>query len=164
MLAKKSVLIFKSALDDRYHGVRHVCTHDGSHLEAHPIARANEVFDHVADDTEIVAIDEVQFLDDEIISVVDRLAAEGRDVIVSGLDLDYRGRPFGSMPFLLTLADEVVKLDAICVRCGASATRTQRLVNGRPAPADGPTVLVGAAEHYESRCRSCHEVPVAANA
>lgn len=158
LLARKKTQVFKSVLDDRYQGIRHVCSHDGLHIEAQPIAVAMEILEHIEKDTEIVAIDEAQFLDDEIVVVVDRLAAEGRMVILSGLDLDYRGQPFGAMPLLLAIADEVVKLDAICARCGQSATRTQRLVNGVPAPADGPTVLVGASEHYESRCRSCHEV------
>jgi thymidine kinase len=106
-----------------------------------------------------VAVDEVQFLDDGIIEVADTLANAGTRVILAGTDMDFRGRPFGPMPGLLAIAERVDKLQAICVRCGQLATRNQRLVDGRPAPAEGPIIKIGGLETYEARCRVCHEVP-----
>jgi thymidine kinase len=107
----------------------------------------------------VVAVDEVQFLDDGITQVAHALAARGVRVILAGLDTDFRGEPFGPVPALLAAAEVVTKLTAICVVCGAPATRTQRLVDGRPARYTDPVILVGAREVYEARCRRCHEVP-----
>jgi len=110
-------------------------------------------------DTEVVAIDEAQFLDEGVVAVVNTLADRGVRVIVAGTDMDFRGEPFGPMPALLAVAEQVDKLHAICVVCGDLATRNQRLIDGRPAPAEGPTIQVGGSERYEARCRRCHEVP-----
>lgn len=114
-------------------------------------------------DTTVVAIDEVQFFDREIVAVCEKLAEQGKRVICAGLDMDFRGVPFGPMPDLLARAEDVHKLHAICVVCGEEASRTQRLINGRPAAIDDPIVLVGAAEVYEARCRECHAVAPAQN-
>lgn len=160
-IAGKNVQVFKSALDDRagYGGVEKVSSHDGMHMEGTPVRNAMEILTMLSADTDVVAIDEVQFLDDAIVDVVRELADTGLDVIIAGLDMDYRGNPFGPVGPLMAIAEEVTKLDAVCVRCGGQATRNQRLIDGQPAPADGPTVLVGARDHYEARCVDCHEVP-----
>jgi thymidine kinase len=114
---------------------------------------------HLASSTEVVAIDEVQFFDDAILQVVEKLAGNGLRVIAAGLDQDFRGEPFGPVAALMALAEYVDKLQAICVVCGAPASRTQRLIDGRPARYDDPVILVGGSERYEARCRACHAVP-----
>jgi thymidine kinase len=157
LIARQSVLVFKPRLDNRYHE-SHVVSHDGKQVAAIPVESAAEMEAHLDPLPQVVAVDEVQFLDRGLLSLVERLAAQGVRVILAGLDLDFRGEPFGLMPELLARAEFVEKLSAICPRCGAPATRTQRLVNGRPARYSDPVILVGAEEHYEPRCRSCHEV------
>ena len=119
---------------------------------------AAEILLQLEPDTTVVAIDEVQFFDDYVIEVCETLAEQGKRVICAGLDMDFRGEPFGPMPQILARAEEVNKLHAICVICGEEASRTQRLINGQPAAYDDPIVLVGAAEVYEARCREHHEV------
>lgn len=156
VIAKQQVEVFKHAIDDRYHTVA-IASHAGRTLEAKLIGSATELARLVADETQVVAIDEAQFLDVGVADVCERLAGAGKRVIVAGLDLDFRGEPFGPMPQLLARAEVVEKLSAIC-RCGRAATRTQRLIQGHPAHYDDATVLVGAAESYEPRCRSCHLV------
>jgi thymidine kinase len=157
-LAKKNVQVFKSQLDDRY-GIREVVSHDEGRLPAVMVATSAELMEEVAPDTEVVAIDEIQFMDDGVIGVVNALADRGVRVIAAGTDMDFRGLPFGPIGALLAVAEKVDKLNAICVKCGELATRNQRLINGKPAPAEGPTIQVGGLESYEARCRSCHEVP-----
>jgi thymidine kinase len=159
VIAKRRVQVFKSHLDDRYSGVFRVSSHDGSELEAHPVHASVQIAELVRPDTDVVAIDEAQFLDDGVVGVVNVLADGGVRVIVAGTDMDFRGEPFGPMPALLAIAEQVDKLHAICVVCGDLATRNQRLIDGRPAPAEGPTIQVGGSESYEARCRRCHEVP-----
>lgn len=159
LIAKKRVQVFKSHLDDRYGGIHLVSSHDGQRAEAIPVSSSVQVAQAVGEGTEVVAIDEAQFLDNGIVKVANALADRGVRVIVAGTDMDFRGEPFGPIPLLLAVAERVDKLDAICVRCGGIATRNQRLVDGRPAPAEGPTIQVGGAETYEARCRRCHEVP-----
>jgi thymidine kinase len=110
-------------------------------------------------ETQLVAVDEVQFLDRGIVEVARALADRGARVVLAGVDTDFRGEPFGPMGDLLAIAERVDKLQAICVRCGELATRNQRLVNGRPAPYAAPTIMIGGTESYEARCRRCHEVP-----
>ncbi|HEX7242411.1 MAG TPA: thymidine kinase [Longimicrobiaceae bacterium] len=161
LIARKRVQLFKSALDGRYAGVFTISSHDGSGVEAVPVFSSLEVAERVRSDVEVVAIDEVQFLDEGIVDVISLLADRGVRVIAAGTDMDFRGEPFGPMPRLLTMAETVDKLHAICVRCGGPATRNQRLVDGLPAPAEAPTIQVGGAESYEARCRRCHEVPSA---
>lgn len=157
-IAKQKVQVFKPALDDRY-TVEKVTSHTGIHFEATPVRETKDILDLVEDGTTVVAIDEAQFFDWTIADVCKALADRGLRVIVAGLDMDFRGEPFGPVPLLMAQAEEVDKLHAICVVCGAEASRTQRLINGRPASYDDPVILVGAEEVYEARCRHCHKVP-----
>ena len=157
-IARKRVQVFKPAIDTRY-SVEHVSSHDGVRAQAVVVTTAAEIADRLDDATEVVAIDEVQFLDEAVIDLCETLAGRGKRVIVAGLDQDFRGESFGPMPELMARAEHVDKLQAICVVCGAPASRTQRLINGRPASYHDPIILVGATEAYEARCRSCHDVP-----
>ncbi len=157
-IAKQKVQVFKPNIDTRYDDV-HVASHNGLHVEATPVSRAEDILLHLEPDTNVVAIDEVQFFDWAIADVVSSLADRGIRVIAAGLDLDFRGEPFGPMPLLLAQAEVVDKLHAICVRCGAPASRTQRLIDGKPAHYEDPVIMVGAQEMYEARCRRCHQVP-----
>ncbi|MFQ5537335.1 MAG: thymidine kinase [Gemmatimonadota bacterium] len=159
LIAKRHVQVFKSHLDDRYSGVYRISSHDGSELEAIPVSTSLQIAERVHPDTQVVAVDEAQFLDDGIVEVSNSLADRGVRVIIAGTDMDFRGEPFGPIPQLLAVAEQVDKLQAICVVCGDLATRNQRLIDGAPAPAEGPTIQVGGAESYEARCRRCHEVP-----
>jgi thymidine kinase len=158
IIAKQKVQVFKPNLDNRY-GIERVTSHNGQNIEAEPISHSEELMDKLAEDTTVVAIDEVQFFDTGVIAIADELASQGIRVILAGLDLDFRGEPFGPMPALLCRAEEVTKLHAICVVCGEQASRTQRLVNGQPANYNDPIIFVGAQEAYEPRCRDHHEVP-----
>ena len=158
-LAKKKCQVFKSHLDERYGGINTVGSHDGTQLQAIPISTSVELAEKVRPDTEVVAVDEVQFLDRGIVDVANALADRGVRVIVAGTDMDFRGEPFGAINDLLAVAETITKLHAICVKCGNLATRNQRLIDGAPAPAEGPTIQVGGLESYEARCRQCHEVP-----
>jgi len=157
IIAQQKVQVFKPALDDRY-SVEHISTHTGQNIDALPIQTSQDIIASLKQDTTVVAIDEAQFLDENLISIVDQLAARGIRVIIAGLDLDFRGEPFGPMPQLMCRAEEVTKLHAICTVCGDLASRTQRLVNGKPARYDDPIILVGAAESYEARCRKHHSI------
>ncbi len=156
--AKKNVLVFKPAIDNRYSDTK-VVSHAGGSVESYVVSDAKSILDFVKDDTDVVAIDEVQFFDEDILLVVDYLAKKGLRVMAAGLDTDFRAEPFGVMPRLITQAEFVTKLTAVCVKCGAPATRTQRIVNGHPARFSDPIIMVGAAESYEARCRHCHVVP-----
>lgn len=160
-IAKKRVQLFNSLLDSRYEGPTRLTSHDGAEMEATPIHTARELRDLVNPETDIVAIDEVQFLDHDIVNVSQWLADRRVRVILAGTDSDFRGRPFGPIGDLLAVAEIVVKLHAICVQCGDLATRNQRLIEGEPAPAESPIFYVGGAGQYEARCRRCHEVPPA---
>jgi thymidine kinase len=155
--AKKNVLVFKPALDNRYSDTK-VVSHGGSAVDSIVVENARQILEFVRDDTDVVAIDEVQFFDKDIMLVCDYLAKKGVRVMAAGLDTDFRAEPFGVMPQLITDAEFVTKLTAVCMKCGAPATRTQRLVNGRPASYHDPIIMVGASEAYEARCRHCHEV------
>ncbi len=157
-IARQHVQVFKPRLDDRY-SVEHVTSHNGMNFEAISIEHADEILDLVRPDTNVVALDEAQFFDAAICRVCDTLAHRGVRVIVAGLDMDFRGEPFGPMPRLMAQAERVDKLRAICVVCGQEASRTQRLIDGQPASYDDPVILVGAREVYEARCRHCHQVP-----
>jgi len=160
LIAGRDAQVFKSHLDDRYKGLHQVSSHDGTGVEAIPVSSSLEIAEKVRPGVHVVAIDEAQFLDHGIVRVVNDLADRGLRVILSGTDMDFRGDPFGPIPMLLAIAEQVDKLHAICVCCGELATRNQRLINGAPAPAEGPTIQVGGSEGYEARCRRCHEVPL----
>lgn len=161
VIAKKRVQVFKSHLDARYAGTHRLTSHDGSEIPAEPVASARAIREQVNPETDVVGIDEAQFLDADIVPVVQWLADRQVRVILAGTDMDFRGEPFGSMGELMAMAEVVDKLLAICVKCGDPATRNQRLIYGEPAPAEGPVIQVGGAESYEARCRRCHEVPEA---
>jgi len=159
LIAGQKVRVFKPRLDDRY-DASDVVSHDGERVQAEPVADTAELRQKLAGaEVQVVAIDEAQFFDDELPDLLEELASRGVRVIVAGLDQDFRGEPFGVMPVLLARAEFVEKLSAVCVRCGRAATRTQRLIDGKPARYDEPVILVGASEAYEPRCRACHEVP-----
>ena len=159
LIAKKHVQVFKSHLDERYSGLYHVSSHDGRTVEAVPVDSPEQIARALRPETQVVAIDEAQFLPAGIVDLATMLAASGRRVILAGTDTDFRGEPFGPMPQLLAVAEQVDKLHAICVLCGNPASRNQRLIDGRPARYDSPTIMVGGEESYEARCRSCHSVP-----
>ena len=158
LIAKKRVQVFKSHLDDRYSGVYAVGSHDGRTIEAIPVDSTEQIALRLDPLAQVVAIDEVQFLDGGIVALANSLANRGRRVILAGTDTDFRGEPFGPMPQLMCVAEVVDKLHAICVLCGAPATRNQRLIDGKPARYDSPQLMVGGAEAYEARCRSCHKI------
>jgi len=149
--AKQAFVVFKPAIDNRYNE-KNIVSHSQMVEPSIPISRPDEIYQHLADDLKIVAIDEAQFFDPSIVDVCNDLANRGLRVIVAGLDQDYRGKPFGSMPQLLAVAEYVTKNLAICVKCGNPANRTQRTVH------QGEQILVGSTEAYEARCRNCHEV------
>ena len=157
-IARKRVQVFKSHLDDRYAGLYNVSSHDGRDLEAIPVDSASQIAQKLDSMAQVVAVDEVQFLDAGIIALATALAERGRRVILAGLDTDFRGEPFGAMPQLMAVGEQVTKLHAICVLCGNPASRNQRLIDGRPARWDSPTIMVGATQSYEARCRACHRV------
>jgi thymidine kinase len=158
VIAKQNVLVFKPAMDLRY-GMEKVAAHNGMRIDCVPVMEPEDILDQVDEGVDVVAIDEVQFFSPAIISVCQRLIKAGKRVIVAGLDQDFRGEPFGPVPVLMALAEQVTKLNAICVSCGRAASRTQRLINGEPARYDEPIILIGATEDYEARCSRCHQVP-----
>jgi thymidine kinase len=158
-IARQTVQIFKPSLDDRY-GADSVNSHDGSAVHAVAIKDPSEIEAQLQPDTTVVAIDEAQFFDASLVNVCRHLAHDRRlRIIIAGLDLDFRGEPFGPMPNLMAEAEQLDKLHAICVVCGSEASRSQRLINGKPANYNDPIILLGAQESYEARCRQCHEVP-----
>lgn len=155
--AKKRYIVFKPRIDDRY-SKDEVVSHAKNHVKSIVIDKASDILKYIKDDTYAVIIDEIQFLDHEIVDICELLANRGIRVIVGGLDTDFRGEAFPITAELLAKAEYVTKLTAICVKCGAPATKTQRIINGVPANYDDPIVLVGASEQYEPRCRHCHDI------
>ncbi len=158
VIAKQKVRVFKPIIDNRYNSEK-VTSHAGLDFEAIPVKDSSDIMMLLEKDTNVVGIDESQFFDEGVVNVIDRLAESGIRVIVTGLDMDFRGEPFGCVPVILSKADHVDKLHAICMVCGEEASRTQRLVDGKPANYNDPIVIVGASEMYEARCRIHHEVP-----
>ncbi|MGX1262501.1 thymidine kinase [Rossellomorea marisflavi] len=156
--AKQEIAVYKPKLDNRY-SEESVVSHNGTSVIAKAMENASSILEDLNPKVDVVAIDEVQFFDDAIVGVAQKLANSGYRVILAGLDLDFRGEPFGPMPELLSIAEQVTKLQAVCAVCGSPASRTQRLINGEPACYDDPIILVGASEAYEPRCRHHHEVP-----
>lgn len=153
-IARQKVQVFKPAIDHRYGG-DHVQSHDSNRVASSPVDKAWDILEKVEDNTRVVGIDEAQFFDEPIVEVAQKLAFRGMRVIVAGLDMDFRGEPFGPMPRLLAVAETVTKLSAVCMVCGGLASRTQRISG--PAGPDAERILVGATEHYEARCRFCHD-------
>ena len=162
-IARKRVQVFKSLLDDRYGGLYRVSSHDGRSAEAIPVDSSQQIALRIDPGAQVVAIDEAQFLDAGVVALATSLAERGRRVLLAGTDTDFRGEPFGSMPQLMAVAEVVTKLHAICVLCGSPASRNQRLIDGRPAPYDSPTIMVGGTESYEARCRACFVRPPTGN-
>ena len=158
MIAKQRIQVFKPAVDTRY-ASKAIASHNGLQLTAIPVQASDGIRQLVDADADVIAIDEIQFFDDGVVALCDELAEKGYRVICAGLDMDFRGEPFGPIPQLLAIAEEVDKLQAICVICGHAASRTQRLIEGKPACYEDPIVLVGASEVYEARCREHHDVP-----
>lgn len=159
IIAQKKVKVISPAVDTRTKG-DYIESRNGLWLDAITVKNAKDILNHVTPDDEVVAIDEIQFFDKEIVSVVRKLEENGKRVIASGLDLDFKGEPFGSMPELLCIADKVDKLTAVCMKCGSDrATRTQRLINGFPADKSSPLIMIGGDETYEARCLKCYELP-----
>lgn len=157
LYARKRVQVFKPAIDDRFHQTM-VVTHMGVQHEAVPVRNVAHLRTAIQPETEVVCLEEAQFFDASLVDLVVELADRGVEVICAGLDQDFRRQPFGPMPLLLAAADEVVKLRAICMKCGAPASHTYRMVDGKPAHWNDPIVLIGATEAYEARCRNCFEI------
>ena len=160
--AKQKVVVFKPAIDDRYHKEK-VVSHNGNEIEAINISTAQEILNHKLEEVNVIGIDEVQFFEDDIVNIVEKLAENGHRVIVAGLDMDFRGEPFKPMPKLLAVSEHITKLQEVCSVCGSPSSRTQRLINGEPAKVDDPIILVGANESYEPRCRAHHIVAPSEN-
>lgn len=156
--AKKTIVVFKPKIDNRYDNIQ-VVSHSNLKVNAIPITTVEEACEYLKVLPYAVAFDEFQFFDSKIVDLCERLANSGVRVICAGLDMNFRGEPFGIMPDILARAEFVTKLNAICAVCGAPAARTQRIIDGKPADYDDPIILVSAAEKYEPRCRSCHQVP-----
>lgn len=156
--AKQKIAVFKPQIDTRYNKEA-VVSHNGTTVIAIPVERSKDILQHISDEFDVIGIDEAQFFDEGITDVVQRLANHGFRVIVAGLDQDFRGEPFGPMPLMMSVAEQVTKLQAVCQVCGSPASRTQRLINGQPAGYEDPIILIGATEAYEPRCRHHHEVP-----
>lgn len=154
-LAKRDVLAFKHSLDDRSH-IEYVISHNGNKIKAIPISDPEAILELITPEVEVVGIDEVQFFSQEVVNIICTLIEQGKRIITAGLDLSFNLVPFGPLPLLLAIADKVTKLKAICMECGKEAQFTQRLVNNKPAHFDDPTILVGAEEQYQARCRDCH--------
>lgn len=158
-IAGRRVGLFKHGLDDRYAGVEEISTHSGMAEACEPVSSSAQIT-LLAAGLDVVAIDEAQFFEPVLADRVRDLVERGTTVIVAGLDRNFKGDPFGPMPAILALADDVMKLRAVCMRCRSlDATMTQRLIEGHPARRSDPEILIGAAESYEARCRACHEVP-----
>ena len=149
--AKQEVKVFKPAIDNRY-SEEAVVSHNGTSMTSHVISSSAEIWDHISESTDVIAVDEVQFFGESIIGDLSSLADKGYRVIAAGLDMDFRGEPFGVVPNLMAVAESVTKLQAVCSVCGSPASRTQRLIDGKPASYDDPVILVGASESYEARC------------
>jgi thymidine kinase len=157
LYAKRKVQVFKPSVDNRYHE-QMVVTHMGMTHDAVAVRSVQDLCTHLEPDAEVICIEEAQFFDPSIVDLAVKLADQGKEVILAGLDQDFRRKPFGPMTQLLCVADEVVKLRAICMKCGAPASHTYRQIDGRPARDDDPIVLVGDTEIYEARCRSCFKL------
>jgi len=157
-IARQQVQVFKPALDNRY-SQEQVASHAGSFFNAIPVSNVAQMRQLLNLEADVIGVDEAQFFDSDLVAFCREVANAGKRVIVAGLDLDFRGEPFGPMPYLMAEAEQVDKLHAICLVCGAPASRTQRLINGQPASYNDPIILVGATENYEARCRRHQIVP-----
>lgn len=158
VIAKQKVLLFKPSIDNRYDENR-VSTHNGNSYDSISIEKSSDILNFVKDTKyDIIGIDEIQFFDNDIVKIINKLADDGIRVIVAGLDIDFKAEPFHPMPEIMAISEMVTKLHAVCNKCGKEASRSQRLINGKPAKYDDPVVVIGASESYEARCRHCHEI------
>lgn len=158
VIAKQKVLLFKPSIDNRYDENR-VSTHNGNSYDSISIEKSSDILNFVKDTKyDIIGIDEIQFFDNDIVKIINKLADNGIRVIVAGLDMDFKAEPFHPMPEIMAISEMVTKLHAVCNKCGKEASRSQRLINGKPAKYDDPIVVIGASESYEARCRHCHEI------
>ena len=158
VIAKQKVLLFKPSIDNRYDENR-VSTHNGNSYDSISIEKSSDILNFVKDTKyDIIGIDEIQFFDNDIVKIINKLADDGIRVIVAGLDMDFKTEPFHPMPEIMAISEMVTKLHAVCNKCGKEASRSQRLINGKPAKYDDPVVVIGASESYEARCRHCHEI------
>ena len=158
VIAKQKVLLFKPSIDNRYEENR-VSTHNGNSYDSISIEKSSDILNFVKDTNyDIIGIDEIQFFDNDIVKIINKLADNGIRVIVAGLDMDFKAEPFHPMPEIMAISEMVTKLHAVCNKCGKEASRSQRLINGKPAKYDDPIVVIGASESYEARCRHCHEI------
>ena len=158
VIAKQKVLLFKPSIDNRYDENR-VSTHNGNSYDSISIEKSSDILNFVKDTKyDIIGIDEIQFFDNDIVKIINKLADDGIRVIVAGLDMDFKAEPFYPMPEIMAISEMVTKLHAVCNKCGKEASRSQRLINGKPAKYDDPIVVIGASESYEARCRHCHEI------
>lgn len=156
-LAQLQVCAFKPRLDDRI-TIEYIHSHSGNKFKVIALENPEDIIPFLTDDISIIGIDEVQFFPKEIIKIIIDLVDSGRRVITAGLDLDFRGIPFGHMPTLMAIADKVTKLKAVCIKCGKDAHFTQRLIDGKAAKFDDPIILIGAQECYQARCRDCYVI------
>lgn len=158
VIAKQKVLLFKPTIDNRYDENR-VSTHNGNTYDSISIENSADILNYVKDKKyDIIGIDEIQFFDNEIVKIINNLADNGVRVIVAGLDMDFKAEPFHPMPEIMAISEMVTKLHAVCNKCGNEASRSQRLIDGKPAKYNDPIVVIGASESYEARCRHCHEI------
>jgi len=157
MIAKQRVIAFKHSLDDRQE-IEYIASHDGRKIKAHPIDKAKQILKLITPDVDVIGIDEISFFNYTIVSIIHQLISKGTHVIAAGFERDFRGLPMGCMPTLMALADSVTKLHAICAICGKDAQFSQRIINGKPAKYDEPTIVIGAQECYQARCRDCHVI------
>ncbi len=157
-IARQKVQVFKPSIDTRYSEIE-VVSHNGEKITGIPVKDSAKLYSLIDRNADVIGIDEAQFFDEGIVKVANKLADEGFRVILAGLDMDFRREPFGPMPNLLAIADDVQKLHAICTICGEDAMYTQRLINGQPANYNDPVIMIGASEKYEARCRKHHYVP-----
>jgi thymidine kinase len=157
-IARQKVQVFKPEIDNRF-AKNDVVSHNGDKASAIAVKNSKELFERVDEDTDVIGVDEVQFFDEGIVEILIKLADNNKRVVCAGLDMDFKGEPFGPISKILAVAEFVDKIAAICMVCGNPATRTQRLINGRPAKYSDPIVLIGATESYEARCRKCHIIP-----
>lgn len=156
-IARQNILVFKHGFDQRTL-IEYVTSHSGGKLKSIPTTNPKDIEQLMSPEIDVVGIDEIQFFDNEIVNIVCTLVDQGKRVIVSGLDLDHKRAPFGPMPLLMAIADDVTKLKAICMCCGKDAHFSQRLINDKPANSSDPVVMVGAQELYQARCRQCHKI------
>ncbi len=158
IIAKKKVIVISPDVDTRAKG-DYIESRNGLWLDAVKVKHSIQILS-VVKDAQVVAIDELQFFDSNIVKVVNQLMSEGKKVIGTGLELDFKAEPFGSMPELMCIATKIDKLHAVCMKCGCEhATRTQRLIDGCPADKSSPLIMIGGDETYEARCVKCYELP-----